>query len=98
VAQQYNGLLALTSDLTTVSFGFRPNFIKVDASTANTAYLSFGSTVATTGSTTNDSYQLTSGGASLLFSNPAAGGLTSRFFAIASTSSTATIRVLAVRI
>lgn len=101
MAEQYSRNVSLTSDLSTIAFGFRPNFIRIDASTAGTAYLSFNSTqIATTASSTDsNSFQLTSGNAApLVFSNPVSNGLTSKLTAIAATGSTAVVRVLAVRI
>jgi hypothetical protein len=101
VAQQFSRNVALTSDLSTIAFGFRPTYIRIDASTAATAYLSFNSTqIATTASSTDsNSFQLTSGSAApLVLSNPVANGMTSALTAIAATGSTATIRVLALRV
>ena len=98
--QQFGANVTLTSDLSTIDFGFRPNSIRIDASTAGTAYLNFSTAVATTVSSgAAGSFQLTSGHpAPIVFSNPVANGMSSRLTAIAATGSTAVIRVLAVRI
>jgi hypothetical protein len=98
MAQQYNRVHTVTSDLTTVSLGFRPTYLRIDCSTANTAFISFTSAVATTGSTSNDSYQLTTGSIPLELRWLDVGGGSSAFTALASTGSTGTIRVLALRI
>lgn len=101
MAQQFSRNVTLTSDLSTIAVGFRPTYIRVDASTAGTAYLSFNSTqIATTASSTDsNSWQLTSGNPKPLeLSNPISNGMTSIFTAIASTGSTCLIRVLALRV
>lgn len=99
MAQQYSRALTLTSDLSTVAFGFRPTYISVSATTAGTAYLCFSTAVATTNSSTDSaSYQLTSGAAPLVFSWPNVAGMSSQFTAIASTGTTGVIRVLATRV
>jgi hypothetical protein len=98
VAQQFGQNVTLTSDLSTIAFGFRPNFIRIDASTAGTAYLNFSTAAASTGST-GGSFQLTSGNsAPIVLSNPVANGMSSALTAIAAASSTAVIRVIALRI
>lgn len=98
--QQFGALVTLTSDLTTIDVGFRPNSVRIDASTAGTAYLNFSTAVATTVSSgLSGSFQLTSGNpAPLVFDRPIANGMSSRFTAIAATGATAIVRVLAVRI
>ena len=97
MAQQFTATVSLTSDLSTVAFGFRPNFIRVDPTTLNTAFLSFNSTiVATTASSLG--YAFTSGAVPLTFSNPVANGMTSQFTAVSSSGGTTVIKVFAVRI
>ena len=97
MAQQFTNTVSLTSDLSTIAFGFRPHFIRIDATTLNTAFLSFATTIpATTAATVG--YPFTSGAPPLTFSNPIANGLTSIFTAISSSGGTTVIRVFAVRI
>ena len=102
MAQQYSRNVTLTSDLSTIAYGFRPTYIRIEASTAATAYLSFNSTqIATTASSTDsNSWQLTSGAAPIVIFSQGGerNGMSSGFTAIASTGSTALIRVLALRV
>jgi hypothetical protein len=102
MAQQFSRSVTLTSDLSTIAYGFRPTYIRIEASTANTAFLSFNSTqIATTASSTDsNSWQLTSGAPPLVVQSQGVerNGLSSAFTAIASTGSTTLIRVLAVRL
>lgn len=102
MAQQFSRNVTLTSDLSTIAYGFRPTYVRIDASTALTAYLSFNTTqVATTASSTDsNSWQLTSGASPLVIYSQGSerNGLSSGFTAIASTGSTALIRVLALRV
>lgn len=100
MAQQYGRNVSLTSDLTTIDWGFRPTYIRIDASTANTAYLSFSTAVATTVSSgLSGSYQLTSGNpAPIEIRHLDANGMSSALTAIAAVTTTAVIRVLALRI
>lgn len=99
MAQQFSGTIAVTSDLTTVAYGFRPTFIRIDSATANTAYLSFNSTIAAT-TASSLGYPLTSGAPPILIDGHGRerNGMSSAFTAITVAGSTATIRVLAVRI
>ena len=99
MAQMFTGTVTLTSDLTTVAYGFRPNFIRIDPTTLNTAFLSFNSTIiATTASSLG--YAFTSGAPPLTFDGHGAerNGLSSGFTAISSSGGSTVIRVLAVRI
>lgn len=99
MAQQFSRNLSLTSDNVLTSFGFRPTFIRIDAATAGTAYLSFTTAVATTNSSADSaSYQLTSGVNPLIVATDLLKGYTSQFNGIAATGSTTVIRILAVRI
>jgi hypothetical protein len=103
MSQQFSRLIALSSDATTISFSMRPTYLRIESSTAGTAFLSFNTTqIATTASSTDsNSWQLTSGAAPLVIDRPGQmsnNGMSSAFTAIASTGSTATIRVLAVRV
>ena len=99
MAQQFTGTISLTSDATTVAYGFRPTFIRVDPTTLNTAFLNFSSTViATTASSLG--YAFTSGAPPLTFDGHGAerNGLSSGFTAVSSSGGTTVIKVLAVRI
>lgn len=99
MAQMFTGTVSLTSDLSTVAYGFRPNFIRVDSATAGTAFLNFNSTIiATTASSLG--YALSSGAPPLTFDGHGAerNGLSSGFTAVTSSGGTTVIKVLAVRI
>ena len=101
MAQQFSATVSLTSDATTVAPGFRPTYLRVDASTLNTAFLNFSSTIiATTASSLG--YPLTSGATPLVIGNPSApmvNGMSSQLFtAVTSAGGTTVIRVLAIRI
>jgi|SRR5688572_5444256 len=97
MAQQFTGTISLTSDATTVTPGFRPTYLRVDASTLNTAFISFSTVIATTASTIG--YPLTSGAAALVIpSLPVVNGMSSQFTAVTSAGGTTVIRVLAVRL
>lgn len=98
MAQQFTNLVSLTSDATTVGYGFRPNFIRIESSTAGTAFFNFSSTViATTASSLG--FSLTSGNAiPITFTNPATQGMSSAFTAVTSAGATTVIRVGAWRI
>ena len=99
MAQQFSRNLTLTSDNVLTSFGFRPTYIRIDPSTAGTAFLSFTTAVGTTASSADSaSFQLTTGGQPLVISNTITNGMSSQFNAIASTGTTAVIRVFALRI
>jgi hypothetical protein len=105
MAQQYSRTVTLTSDLSTIAYGFRPTYVRIDPSTAGTAFLAlggFGSTlVATTNSTTDSlSYQLTSGAIPLVIDGHGKerNGMSSGFTAIGATGTSTVIRILAVRL
>lgn len=103
MAQQFSRSVTLSSDLSTIAYGFRPTYVRIDASTANTAYLSFNSTqVATTASSTDsNSFQLTSGAQPLVINGLGHGernGMSTGFTGLAAVGLTAVIRVLAVRL
>jgi len=99
MAQMFTGSVSLTSDLSTIAYGFRPNYIRVDSATAGTAFISFNTTVvATTASSLG--YALTSGAFPLVFDGHGAerNGMSTGFTAVTSSGGTTVIRVLAVRI
>ena len=97
MAQQFTGTISLTSDATTIAAGFRPTYLRVDASTLNTAFLSFSTIIATTASTIG--YPLTSGAPALIpIPMPVVNGMSSQFTAVTSAGGTTVIRVLAIRI
>lgn len=96
MAQQFTNTVSLTSDASTIAYGFRPTYLRVESSTAGTAFLNFSTVIATTASSLG--FQLTSGAFPLVIANPAVNGMSSQFTAITSTSLTTVIRVLAVRI
>jgi len=96
--QQFTGTVSLTSDATTIAPGFRPTYLRVDASTLNTAFISFSTVIATTASTIG--YPLTSGATPLVLPTPVpvVNGMSSQFTAVTSAGGTTVIRVLAIRI
>jgi len=97
LAQQFSASVSLTTDLTTVAFGFRPTYIRVEPSTANTAFLNFSTIIATTASSLG--FALTSGAVPLVIANPIVNGMSSAgFTAVSSSGGTTIIRVFAVRI
>lgn len=98
MAQQFTGTVSLTSDATTVAFGFRPTYARVDASTLGSAFISFSTVIATTASTIG--YPLTSGATPLILNSPVpvVNGFSSQFTAVSSAGATTVIRVLAVRL
>lgn len=99
MAQHFSGTVSLSSDATTVAYGFRPNYVRIEASTANITFLNFSSTIiATTASSLG--FALTSGAAPLVFDGHGAerNGMSSQFTAVTSAGGTTVIRVLAVRI
>ena len=97
MAQQFTASVSLTTDLTTVTIGFRPTYMRVDASTLNTAFLNFSTIIATTASSLG--YALTSGAPPLILDRPITNGMSSAgFTAVSSSGGTTVIRVFAVRI
>lgn len=97
MAQQFSAAVTLSTDLTTVTFGFRPTYIRVESATAGSAFMNFSTVVATTASSLG--FQLTSGAIPLVISNPVSNGMSSAgFTAVSSSGGTAVIRVLAIRI
>jgi len=99
MAQMFTATVSLTSDLSTIAYGFRPTSIRIDSATAGTAFLNFNSTIiATTASSLG--YALTSGAPPLVFDGHGneRNGMSSGFTAISATGTTTIIRVLAVRI
>ena len=99
MAQQFTATVSLTTDVTTVAPGFRPTYLRIDATTLNTAFLNFSSTVlATTASSLG--YPFTSGSSPLVLSVVGAdvNGMSSQFTAVSSSGGTTVIRVLAIRI
>ncbi len=96
MAQQFTASVSLTTDLTTVAIGFRPTYLRVDASTANTAFMNFSTVVATTASSLG--YALTSGAPPLVIFNTERNGMSGGFTAVSSSGGTTVIRVFAVRI
>jgi hypothetical protein len=97
MAQQFTGTISLTSDATTVAYGFRPTYLRVDASTLNSAFISFSTVIATTASTIG--YPLSSGAAPLIPTPlPVVNGMSSQFTAVTSAGGTTVIKVLAIRI
>ena len=98
MAVQYSRTVTLTSDLTTIAYGFRPTYVRIDASTANTAYFNFAGLATTNSSTASDAWQLTSGAPPLLIANPERNGMSSSFTARAAVGVTAVIRIEATRL
>ncbi len=98
MAQQFCGTVSLTSDATTIAYGFRPLYLRVDGTTLNTAFLNFSTVIATTASSLG--YPLTSGAVPLVVSGMGKerNGLSSGFTAVTSAGGTTVLRVLAVRI
>jgi hypothetical protein len=96
LAQQFTGTVSLTSDATTIAAGFRPTYLRVDASTLNSAFISFSTVIATTASTIG--YPLSSGATPIVIFKEDVNGMSSQFTAVTSAGGTTVIKVLAIRI
>lgn len=97
MAQHFGASVSLTSDNSFTSFGFRPTYVRIDASTLNSAFLHFQTSMGSTASSFGG-YQLTSGAPPIVISNAEISGMSSGFHALTTAGGTTVIRVLAIRI